>query len=85
MHYFLVFFSAKNMLAFAAMCHDFLCHAETVCAFLLTSCISTANCFIKCHLFSKCNKIKAEDESSMGAEIKELFISQMSLIGIFFL
>lgn len=74
------------MLAFTAMCHDFLCHVETVCAFLLTSCISTADCFIKCHLFSKCNKIKAkEDESYMRAKIKELFILQMSLIGIFFL
>lgn len=83
---FFCFVFAKNMLAFVAMCHDFLCHAETACAFPLTSSIGIANCFIKCHLFSKCSKIKAEeDESCMRAEIKKLFILQMSPIGIFFL
>lgn len=65
------------------MGHDFLGHAETVCAFPLTSCISTANCFIKCHLFSKYAKIKAKDESYMKTEIKEQFILQMSLLGTF--
>lgn len=83
---FVGFSFAKNMLAFAAMCQDHLRPVETARTLLLTFCISSANCFVKCHLFSECNKIKAEeDESYMRAGIKELFILQMSLIGIFLL
>lgn len=63
------------MLAFAALCDNFPCHAETVCAFLLTSCISTAYCFIKCHLFSKCNKIKAEEDIYEGRDQGDVYFT----------